>query len=84
MTRQCLSKSRKRKVEHPVKDSGTMSETLVDVAAVEGYSNLDQSTYKCRGWKRHIWSVFRIFLKLRMENEPSWSIYLCHTLPLWS
>lgn len=44
MFRYCLSKSCKLKVDHPVKDSGTSTETLVDVAAVEGYFTLDQST----------------------------------------
>jgi hypothetical protein len=44
MFRYCLSRSCKQKVDHPVKGSGTSGETLVDVAAVKGYSTLDQST----------------------------------------
>jgi hypothetical protein len=76
MARHCLSKSYKRKVEHPVRARGT-SETLADVAAVEGYSTLDQSIYKCRECERHMRSVFRRLLKLRTEFEPSW-VYLWH------
>ena len=44
MFRYCLSRSCKQKVDHPVKGSGTSGETLVDVAAVEGYSALEQLT----------------------------------------
>lgn len=69
MFRCCLSKSCKPKVEHPVKDSGTSSETLVDVAAVEGYFALDESTSQVpERTHRH---RFCGFAKLEVGDEPS-------------
>lgn len=73
MFRCCLSKSCKPKVEHPVKDSGTSSETLVDVAAVEGYFALDESTLQVPTMETtHRYSYrFCGFAKLEVGDEPS-------------
>lgn len=70
MFRYCLSESGKPKVEHPVKDSRTFSETLVDVAPVEGYSLPTSPQLNCRASKQHI-AMVPLNLQLFVGNEPS-------------
>jgi len=70
MFRYCLSETGKPKVEHPVKDSGTSSETLVDVVPVEGYSLPTNRQHNCRASKQHI-AMVPVVLQLVVGNEPS-------------
>lgn len=71
MFRYCLSRSCTRKVDHPVKGSGTSSETLVDVAAVEGYSTLDQSTSQVPSIETTHGHGFCDFAKVEVGDETS-------------